>query len=105
MDESHYLSLAVMDRVANEIINQGMTYSQFSKKLGYTPPYFHARYNSGQSPMTKKLYMYAEALNISVEYLLTGKGDKTFRPFNVNLNKLIELYNNKRHSGEKSLIN
>lgn len=90
--DNEYISLAVMDRVSDEILRQGMNYSQFSKKLGFTAPYFSSRYHSGQSPTTKSLYMYAEALNISVEYLLTGKGDKTFKPFDVNLKTLIEVY-------------
>ena len=97
MNDNTYISLAIMDRVSEEILNQGMTYSQFSKKLGFTPPYFSSRYHSGQAPTTKSLYMYAKALNVSVEYLLTGKGDKTFKPFDVSLKKLVEAYEGKKY--------
>ena len=74
--DAYYDSLSVYDRVVEEAIKKYSNLSKFADELGLCRSTFYNKV----SLRTDNLLKCAKALNISVNYLLTGKKKDVYKP-------------------------
>ena len=75
-DDAYYDSLSVYDRVVDEAIQKYSNLSKFADELGLCRSTFYNKI----SLRTDNLLKCAKVLNISVNYLLTGKKKDVYKP-------------------------
>ena len=75
-DDAYYDSMSVYDRVIEEAIKKYSNLSKFANELGLCRSTFYNKV----SLRTDNLLKCAKALNISVNYLLTGKKKDVYKP-------------------------
>ena len=75
-DDAYYDSLSVYDRVVEEAIQKYSFLSKFANELGLCNTSFY----DNISLRTDTLLKCAKVLNISVNYLLTGKKKDVYKP-------------------------
>ena len=75
-DEAYYDSLSVYDRVVEEAIQKYGYLSKFADEVGLCRSTFYNKI----SLRTDNLLKCAKVLNISVNYLLTGKKKDVYKP-------------------------
>ena len=75
-DDAYYDSLSVYDRVVEEAIQKYSNLSKFANELGLDKTSFYHKI----SLRTDSLLKCAKVLNISVNYLLTGKKKDVYKP-------------------------
>ena len=75
-DDAYYDSLSVYDRVVDEAIQKHSNLSKFANELGLCRSTFYTKI----SLRTDNILKYAKVLNISVNYLLTGKKKDVYKP-------------------------
>lgn len=75
-EDAYYDSLSVYDRVVEEAISKYGTLYQFAKAVGVTKCLFYNKFTL----RTDNLLKCAKVLNISVNYLLTGKKKDVYKP-------------------------
>lgn len=75
-DDAYYDSLSVYDRVVEEAILKYGNLSKFADAVGLCRSSFYNKI----SLRTDTLLKYAKILNISVNYLLTGKKKDVYKP-------------------------
>lgn len=88
-NEHYYTALNIMDRIEEIRINKNIQRTQFGDDLGFTKAYYYAFYNSCRIIKTSSLINFAKILNVSVEYLLTGKNLTQYKDFKLDFNKII----------------
>lgn len=91
-NEHYYRALNVMDRIDEIREEKGIIKTEFGKQLGHTMPYYHVTYNGFRIIKFSTLVNFAKVLDISVEYLLTGRNKDIFKPVKLDL----ELISSKR---------
>ena len=74
--DAYYDSLSVYDRVVDEAIKKYSNLSKFADELGLCRSTFYNKI----SLRADNLLKYAKVLNISVNYLLTGKKKDVYKP-------------------------
>ena len=74
--DAYYDSMSVYDRVVEEAIQKYSNLSKFANELGLCRSTFYNKV----SLRTDNLLKYAKVLNISVNYLLTGKKKDVYKP-------------------------
>lgn len=74
--DAYYDSLSVYDRVVEEAIQKYSNLSKFANELGLCRSTFYNKI----SLRADNLLKYAKVLNISVNYLLTGKEKDVYTP-------------------------
>ena len=104
MEDSYYRCLAVMDRIREETIKEYGNLSRLSIKMGYSRSFLGTRDNQAQVFRIPLIVKIAQELNVSVDWLLSGKNKQPFRKCIINYEKLIQAYDqkaseNKKHSG------
>ena len=75
-DDAYYDSMSVYDRVVEEAIKKYSNLSKFADELGLNRSTFYNKI----SLRADNLLKYAKVLNISVNYLLTGKKKDVYKP-------------------------
>ena len=75
-DDAYYDSMSVYDRVVDEAIQKYSNLSKFANELGLDKTSFYHKI----SLRTDTLLKCAKVLNISVNYLLTGKKKDVYKP-------------------------
>lgn len=75
-DDAYYDSMSVYDRVVEEAIQKYSNLSKFADEVGLCRSTFYNKI----SLRTDNLLKYAKVLNISVNYLLTGKKKDVYKP-------------------------
>ena len=75
-DDAYYDSMSVYDRVVEEAIKKYSNLSKFANELGLDRTSFYNKI----SLRTDTLLKCAKVLNISVNYLLTGKKKDVYKP-------------------------
>lgn len=75
-DDAYYDSMSVYDRVVEEAIQKYSNLSKFANELGLDKTSFYHKI----SLRTDTLLKCAKVLNISVNYLLTGKKKDVYKP-------------------------
>ena len=75
-DDAYYDSMSVYDRVVDEAIQKYSNLSTFANELGLCRRTFYNKI----SLRTDTLLKCAKVLNISVNYLLTGKKKDVYKP-------------------------
>lgn len=99
-NDHYYRALNIMNRVEEIRQKLNIPKTEFGKKLGYTPAYYYAFYNSCRTIKVSTLIKFAEILNVSVNYLLTGKNYEQFKNFTLNYDNII---NSKKRKTPNSL--
>lgn len=89
-NDNYYRALAIMDRVESVREEKNISKCYIGKTLGYTRPWYYAAYNSFRTLRVSTLVKFAEVLDVSAEYLLTGKNKKEYKPFKVNYDLLFQ---------------
>lgn len=79
MSDNYYVCLEIIDRISHEALKKYITYSKFSQACGYPKSWWYKVIDSGCSITYQTLNKVAEALNLSVEYLITGKDRGEFK--------------------------
>lgn len=78
-DDAYYDSMSVYDRVVEEAIQKYSNLSKFADEVGLCRSTFYNKI----SLRTDTLLKYAKVLNISVNYLLTGKKKDVYKPIDA----------------------
>lgn len=89
--ENYYVVLNIMDRIAEHALEKFGTYAKFSRALGYTDPYFYQITNLEHFFKINNLIKAAKALDLSVEYLLTGKRKEPFNDEKLSVKNVLKL--------------
>lgn len=92
MDDNYYLSLAVLDRINEEVIAKFGGPCIFAKHLKKTRTYWTDLLRSRYSIQVDTFIRLAEAVGVSVEYLLTGKNKQPYKPVEVCYDVLLAKY-------------
>lgn len=77
-DDAYYRALAVVDRIGTCALEKYKNWLEFTKACGLNERYFYNIYNQCVSMRFSTLIKFAQNLNLSVEYLLTGKNKAPF---------------------------
>lgn len=88
-NEHYYRAINIMDIIDELREKKGICKTQIGKQQGFTPPYYHSFYNGCRAIRINSLYNIAKVLNVSVEYLLTGKKQDTFKDFKLDFSNII----------------
>jgi transcriptional regulator with XRE-family HTH domain len=88
-NEHYYRAINIMDRVDELREKKGICKTQIGKQQGFTPPYYHSFYNGCRAIRINSLYNIAKVLNVSVEYLLTGKNQDMFKDFKLDFDMIL----------------
>ena len=84
-NEHYYRALNIMDRVEEIRLEKNIKKTDIGKELGYTKAYYQACYDSCRTLKVSTLIKFAKAVNVSVEYFLTGRNKQEFKSFEFNL--------------------
>ena len=84
-NEHYYRALNVMDKIEEIRVKKGIAGYKIGKFLGHTPSYYYTAYDNCRTIKVSTLIKLAKSLDISVEYLLSGKNKEEFKPFEFNL--------------------
>ena len=87
-DQSYYITLAVIDRISELAIGKFGSFSAFSKKMGWKSPRWGVLYNNGRCINFNTLVRIAKVLDLSIEYLLTGKNKSSYIEENLSVRNL-----------------
>lgn len=90
-DQSYYVVLNVMDRVAEHALKKFGSYSRFSKALGYSAPYFYKTLRDGSGFYFNTFLNAAKVLDLDPGYLLTGKNEKCFTDDHLSIEHILRL--------------
>lgn len=99
-DVLYYDTLQVLERIQECIKSSD---ASFSRSMGYCVSYWGTRYTRVYIPKAKHLLQFAKALNVSYEYLLTGKNKKEYEDLNINIMNLYKNY--KLHKDRLEITN
>ena len=83
-NECYYMALNVVDRLEEIRQQKNISKYQIGKNLGHTGAYYQAFYDSCKTPKISTLIKLAKSIDVSIEYLLTGKNKDSFIEFNLN---------------------
>ncbi len=90
IDESYYLALAVMDRVIDEA-RKLKNMKKTARDAGLNGLYLHQLNYLCSSPSLENVVKLAAAMDVSVEYLLTGKGRGNFSPVILSCERILRV--------------
>jgi hypothetical protein len=87
-DDNYYACLAIVDRLDKIREEKGISYASVGKMLGFSPAYYN------QIPVRagihiSTLFNLARVLDVSIGYIITGKGDQTYVPLRVDVEKIL----------------
>lgn len=88
-NENYYRALNIIDRIEELRLEKGIGKTVFGKKLGYTRQYYYSSYDNCRCIKVRTLNTMAKALDVSIEYLLTGKNKQSYKEFEVNFNMIV----------------
>lgn len=88
-NEHYYRALNVVDRIEEVRESKGICKTEFGKQLNFTRAYYYSFYNPCRTLRVIRLQKVAKVLNVSVDYLLTGKKLKEYKDFQYNTDKII----------------
>ena len=94
-DESYYICLDRLDRINDEAITKFGSGYAFSKALGRHKSFWNVHYGNVIFPRLKNIITYAHNLDVSVEYLLTGKNRDKYEPCEIDYQNIYNEY--KKH--------
>lgn len=86
-NDSYYIVFNIVDRINDEIIKKFRAGWRFSEYIKKSRQYWNVIY-SRASIGPKNLIMLAEALDLSVEYLITGKNRGPYIPVKIDYTRL-----------------
>lgn len=89
IDQYYYIALAIMDRVEEMRLEKNIPKVKFGKELGFTTPYYHVLYNRCGTLRINTLIKVAKVLDVSVEYILSGKNYDVYKPFKIDYTILL----------------
>jgi transcriptional regulator with XRE-family HTH domain len=84
-NDHYYRALNIMDRIEEVRLEKKILKSEIGKKLGYSSAYYQVCYDNCRTLKVSTLIKFAKAVDISVEYFLTGKNKQEFKSFEFNL--------------------
>ena len=89
-NEHYYRALNIMDRIEEIRVEKNIKKSDIGKELGYTKAYYQAFYDACRTIRLSSLINFAKGLDISVDYLLTGKNKQPYKDFKLNYNLITD---------------
>lgn len=88
-NDHYYRALNIMNRVEEVRTERKISRTTFGKQLGHTIAYYQAFYDSCRAIKVMSVIKFAKVLDVSVEYLLTGKKKEPYKEFNLNYDYII----------------
>ena len=89
-NDHYYRALNIMDRIEEIRVEKNIKKSDIGKELGYTKAYYQAFYDACRTIRLSSLINFAKGLNVSVNYLLTGKNKQPYKDFRINYNLITD---------------
>lgn len=91
-DDSYYDSLRILDRLEEVRTEKGKTKSYISTSLGYSPQYYAKIITCSSINKLDTLVKFCKVLDISLEYILTGRNYSAYKEIEICYDKFLELY-------------
>ena len=91
-DEEYYLSLACMDRLWHEIEIKKFNLCKLSKLLNMKPTQLYHNYNYCSCLYVNRINEICKVLDISLEYIMTGKNKQRYKSLSICFDELIYNY-------------
>jgi transcriptional regulator with XRE-family HTH domain len=83
-NNNYYRALAIMDRIEEIREEKGIGKTIVGKTLGYSRQYYYSAYDNCRCLKVKTLDRIAKILDVSLEYLLTGKNKEPYKKIDIN---------------------
>ena len=93
-DDAYYKCLDILDRINDEAVSKFGSGYAFSKALGRDKSFWNSHYGNVIFPRLKNIVIYSKLLDVSVEYLLTGKNKQKYEPCEINYQNIYTEYKN-----------
>jgi len=74
------MSDAITERIRQAMTMRAVGFNEFDRKLGYSEGYTSRTLSKGRRPRADTVRRLAQILDVSAEWLITGKGALTFYP-------------------------
>jgi transcriptional regulator with XRE-family HTH domain len=87
--EGYYLALAAIDRLDEVRAEKGISKTNLSKKLGCNYTYYNVSYHLCRIYKIDTLVKLAKTIDVSVEYILSGKNKQPYVDFNIDFSQII----------------
>ena len=89
-NDHYYRALNIMDRIEEIRVEKNIKKSDIGKELCFTKAYYQAFYDACRTIRLSSLINFAKGLNVSVNYLLTGKNKQPYKDFRINYNLITD---------------
>ena len=88
-NDNYYRALNIINRIDEVREEKGIGKTIFGKRMGYSRQYYYSSYDNCRCIKVKTLNKMARGLDISVEYLLTGRNKQPYKHIDVNFDLII----------------
>lgn len=99
-DQSYYIALGVVDRISELAKEKFSTFGHFSVIMGWKASQWQSVVDKAYGIRFNTLVRIAKVLNLSVEYLLTGKNKQPYTDDNISIDNLGKI---KIHGSPKTI--
>lgn len=89
LNDNYYRALDIINRIEEIREEKNITRTEFGKQMGLSQSYYYVVYDNCRIIRINTLVKIAKILNISIEYLFTGKNKQPFKDFKINYDKII----------------
>lgn len=87
-NEHYYRSLNIMDRIEEVRLKKHISRVEFGDRLGKSKAYYQAFYDACRGLRIESVINFAKILDVSVDYLLSGKKEEPYRDFKLDFSKI-----------------
>lgn len=96
--DSYYDALRVLDRLEEVRERKGINKIYMATSLGYSPQYYYKILDFSQVIRLELLRKFSQVLDVSLEYILTGKNYSEYKDVTISYEKFLQLYDSRRYS-------
>lgn len=92
INDNYYIAINILNRIEKVRTEKSLLQIELCRRMGKCAAWWNVALNGARTLRFNTLCRIAKALNISVEYLITGKNKARYRHCYLNREKIISLY-------------